>query len=343
MLEACSEFEDSGTGSRASFTLISGWLNECVENHPQCRICTEEKPLLPTRIIDVGNLPDSTEPHLVITQPDQRGRYVALSHRWGSTKPLTTTHDTLLARQDEISESEISQTFIDAMQVCKELGLQFLWIDSLCIVQDDPEDWSREASRMAAIYRNAFVIIAAVDTEDDNSGLFSARNGLQNRPCKFELDPSPATFLRRDIVHIVIPEMKYDDIFRPRGPLDARGWVLQEQLLSTRVINFKREGVYWECLTSECSESAPEGLSAMSDEAFMKDGDYIRIFKKGIAGLLNLTTPEFCEKFFRAWLLIVQAYSRRSLTKETDKIAAIFGIVDEVSQRTNDSFLMGVW
>jgi hypothetical protein len=66
---------------------------------------------------------------------------------------------------------------------------------------------------MAAIYRNAFVTIAAVDTEDDNSGLFSARNGLQNRPCKFELDPSPATFLRRDIVHIVIPEMNMTTSF----------------------------------------------------------------------------------------------------------------------------------
>ena len=292
---------------------------------------------MPTRVIDVGSLPDSTGPHLVITQPDQRGRYAALSHRWGNTRPLSTTLDTLLARQERIPESEISQTFIDALQFCKELGLQFLWMDSLCIIQDDLEDWNREASRMAAVYHSAFVTIAAVDTEDDKSGLFSARNGLQYQPCKFDLDLSSATYLRRDAVYIVITEEEYGDVHRLRGPLDTRGWVLQEQLLSTRIINFKKEGVYWECLATECSESTPQGLAEASGEEFMKDRDYIRIFKKGIAGLLNLTTPEVCEKFFRAWLLIVQAYSRRGLTKETDKIAAIFGIVDQISRRTNDN------
>ena len=344
ILEACNEFEDKDTGSKASFTLISGWLEECLENHPQCRLSDDKDALLPTRLIDIGSQQSCQQPRLILAQPAQRGRYAALSHRWGETKPLLTTKDTLFTRQEGISESEISQTFIDAMRVCRELSIQYIWIDSLCIIQDDAEDWDREASLMASVYRNAYITIAAVDTEDEKSGLFSKRNGLQNRPCKIDFKLPPRSHLHKEEVHLAFgEEKKHGDIFRLRGPLDGRGWVLQEQLLSRRIVNFKKEGVYWECLTTECSELAPEGSTLLFGETFREDRDYITTFKKSVAGLLDLNDSDIRERFYRSWMLIVQEYSRRSLTKETDKMAAIYGIIKEISRCTSDDFSMGVW
>lgn len=339
VLDACSSHPDSSTGSKSSFELIRGWNEQCKAHHSQCKRITENVPVLPTRVIDIESASQDYAGRLFVTHSSQRAPYVALSHRWGETRPLTTTIGTLDERQQGILIESVSQTFRDAITATKELGLRYLWIDSLCIIQDSSQDWVKEAANMASIYNNASFTIAAVDTEDSTAGCFSARNGLANRPCRVKIDVAKNVFPISGEIYIA----QHGSCHRPRGPLDTRAWVLQEQLLSSRIINYMRGNIYWECLETEASEIRPEGLLTAREETFAHDEDFVRVFKRGIGGLLDLTVPEYRSKFHRSWQLVVQAYSRRNLTKESDRYAAILGIVTAIGRCTRDKFISGVW
>jgi hypothetical protein len=102
---------------------------------------------------------------------------------------------------------------------------------------------------MGMVYRNAHFTIAAVDTEDTTSGCFTEREGLRDRPGKLELDVKSYMYLQGGEIHACVLQNRQSDIYLRRGPLDKRAWVLQEQLLSPRILNFGKDGVYWECLT----------------------------------------------------------------------------------------------
>lgn len=131
----------------------------------------------------------------------------------------------------------LPQSFRDAVDVTRMLGLRYLWIDSLCIIQDSPEDWDEEASHMADVYSNAYCTIAATRAEGSNAGFLQER---QQRQC---LPVRPAS----GIPYYLCPTI---DNFRDdveNGALNQRGWVLQERVLSSRTIYFAESQVYWEC------------------------------------------------------------------------------------------------
>jgi hypothetical protein len=134
------------------------WLRSCGEKHPRC-LPLSDRPL-PTRVIDVGDK-DSSRVHLVVSH-GRLGRYIALSHCWGDREPTTTTPDSYNNHINKgIAIGDLPQTFRDAIGVVRALGFQYLWIDCLCIIQQDGEDWQREAPRMREVYANAVVTIAS--------------------------------------------------------------------------------------------------------------------------------------------------------------------------------------
>jgi len=115
---------------------------------------------LPFRVIDVGEGEDySSHPFLRISNSRSVGVYTTLSWCWGSTKPLTTTKGTLKARTEKMPMNSLPKTFQDAVVITRSLGIQYLWIDALCIIQDCEEDWKIQSSEMARIYKNSFLTI----------------------------------------------------------------------------------------------------------------------------------------------------------------------------------------
>lgn len=306
---------------------------------------SEPNPVLPTRVIDVGPSDGSKTPYVYISNAGERHQYAALSHRWGNTDPLTTTTQNLVERRLGLPSSEMSQTFRDAITIARNLGVRYLWIDSLCILQDSFEDWALESSRMGAIYRKSLFTIAAVEAEDSTSGCFASREGLLNRPCKLRLDVKEWTFPQKGEIYALSARQSLEyDIWRRRGPLDTRRWVLQEQLLPPRIINYTKGEVYWDCMTQEISERNPDGL----ESGYRQDTDYIQSFKAGIGGFLGLQSEAKevgtnRHSFHRAWHLLVQEYTCRGLTKESDTMAALYGIITEMQKATGDVFLIGLW
>jgi Heterokaryon incompatibility protein (HET) len=145
--------------------VASAWLQQCLGTHPTC--VQDAVPPLPTRVIALS----SNRIHLYESQ-GEHASYVALSHCWGGQVRVTTTSSTIVARKRRIDWEELSTTFQDAITMTLRLGMRYIWIDSLCIVQDNQKDWELESARMASVYHNATLTIAASGAANGDVGLF---------------------------------------------------------------------------------------------------------------------------------------------------------------------------
>src|SRR5690349_12172702 len=171
--------------------LMNKWINECLPSHPECQYNGDR--LLPTRVINVAT--DGQDPYLEVSH-GRKGRYVALSYCWGTTTPFTTTADTLPERLQGIRLGSLPKTLHDAIVVTRALGVKYLWIDALCILQarweGDQEhiaDWQIEGANMGNVYSNAWLTIAAASAGDKGDGLFLPRN-VKERKCKVPIKAS---------------------------------------------------------------------------------------------------------------------------------------------------------
>ncbi|OCK85602.1 HET-domain-containing protein [Lepidopterella palustris CBS 459.81] len=191
------------------------WLRTCITLHKRCR--PSEVPLLPHRILDIG--PDDTSNVVLLEPIDQRDRYICLSYSWGVHKFLSTTNKNVSSHKGEgIRLQSLPQTFRDAIIVSRKLDVRYIWIDSLCIIQDNKNDWNTQAPEMAAIYSNSYLTISATSGDRADSG--------------------------RLITHL--PNNLYGDIMAEL-PLFSRGWAFQERLLAPRVLHFGPNELIWDC------------------------------------------------------------------------------------------------
>lgn len=163
-----------------SFERLKGWLRTCDKQHgASCRTRSLLNAPLPTRVLDVA---DDCIRLVEPSHQQQKGKYITLSHRWGGKNVIKTTVATLKARKAGIPARDLPQTFADAVTVCRRLDVRYLWIDSLCIIQDSHEDWEREAARMANVYANSYLTIAASSSPDSGGGCFPSWEVRSQKP-----------------------------------------------------------------------------------------------------------------------------------------------------------------
>ena len=175
------------------------------------------------------------------------GLYMALSHRWGEgDEQFRTDKSNFETRCKEINFHELPKTFQDAVTVTRKLGVEYLWIDTLCIIQDDDDDRRRECSRMEQVFASAYCTLAATSAQDCSQGLFREDNDVSLGPengykslCIREVDED----FSRDV---------------EQAELNQRGWVFQERALSRRIIHFTAAQTYWECGKMVSCESADQ-------------------------------------------------------------------------------------
>jgi hypothetical protein len=175
--------------------------------------------------------------------------YACLSHCWGSGADiLKTLNGNLLSHQKEgIKVASLPRTFKEAVTVCQRLNIVYLWIDSLCIIQDSDSDWRVQAASMAGIYANAYLTIAAASARDPSQGLFR----MTDWACIGQPLPGYAVvYIRRKSVQ---PNIHNDRAW----PLLHRGWLFQEMSLSPRILYFSEGEVAWQCQTSRRRECRP--------------------------------------------------------------------------------------
>jgi hypothetical protein len=205
-------------------------MEECLETHEECKqaFSTTSAPFFPKRTISVG--PNNNNIKLVENRDSTTDQYTCLSHCWGTQQSLKTTKSSLVSHLDSLPYNGLPKTFQNAIDLTRRMGIRHIWIDSLCIVQDDENDWATEASKMHLTYSNAYFTIAAADAVDCRGG------------CYRNFKPVEFTVLSTKL--FVKNELQPADV-----PLFDRRWVYQEQYLSIRTIYFTRYELAWECET----------------------------------------------------------------------------------------------
>ena len=377
-------------------------------------------------------------------------QYLALSHCWGPDHEMRFK---LLASNledcyERIDFAGLSPNMQHAITITIALGFSYIWIDSLCIIQEDRNgretgeisndwkaDWSAEAKKMGSVYSGAACTIASTGSASSAGGCFHSRSQTSLRPCRIGVS-SPDALSPRWVY------ARRDDIFSfERGvdlaPLNTRGWVMQERLLSRRILHFGADMLYWECGLRSASELRPQGYTYKVFPEDFKDnympdiGSYIStrgemqeaeregrglswgtrenvrrrpppvmidpdapsgsqvVWKQKRGFWKNVLKPndepwskddttgdqnDQCDRVERAgfraafeklragetddavatkqvgrespsqaWYDVVEAYSRRTLTKATDKLIALKGIEDEVARARKWTYIWGLW
>ncbi|OCK73507.1 HET-domain-containing protein, partial [Lepidopterella palustris CBS 459.81] len=210
--------------------LAKEWIKDCFENHSECKASLMAPIFFPTRLLDLGSLSETV---LKLT----RGNFDKL--------------------KSGIDLAQMPRLYQDAIAVTRKLGVRYLWIDSLCIIQDEEpsphSDWMKEAGRMGAVYINSYCNIAASVAVDSLGTLFFERDATDIRPLEITLE-----WYSKGQLPFFLFEDCPKDTFR-NHPLNTRGWILQEQLLAPRALVFAKDQIRWECRSKEACETSPGG------------------------------------------------------------------------------------
>ncbi|KAK0657874.1 heterokaryon incompatibility protein-domain-containing protein, partial [Cercophora newfieldiana] len=316
-------------------------LSSCLGSHRLCNL-SRSTSFTPTRLIEVdGRSQSSVRLVELRSQEGEPGGYATLSHCWGGVQVVRLMTANRESFSRSIPTASLPLTFQHAVAVVRVLGIKYLWIDSLCIVQDSVADWEVESSLMAKVYGHAVVNIAATSSPTSAGGLFFDRDPDTVQPFAVY---SPG----HEALKLQAGWYAWKDDGRwgrlGREPLNQRAWVLQERLLSTRTAHFTASEIMWQCLEDLSSETVPEQFdNGRLSVPVMQIGDYtdikIAIAKARCDGL----TAQLKDEMLNKWLRALSHYSTCGLSVDSDKLIAIDGMVHQLAALTGDECLAGLW
>ena len=331
------------TASAPCWKLAKQWLTSCLTDHTKCTKSLSARPYHPTRLIEVASCPSDSDDELHLRIAGEHSPdipYMTLSHCWGKSEFLKLTKATSQRLRDGFSGADtLSKTFQDAITICQELGVRYLWIDSLCIFQDSNEDWQCEAAQMGQVYGNSICNIAATGAFNDEEGCFRDRDTSLLQPCTIKSEWDNRDNRIWEIIH-----KRFWDNRITQTRLNRRGWVMQERWLSPRVLHYGRDQLLWECSELDACETYPDGLPEPLRNGlsgFKLDAELMGPL--GYWRKIDAATPDPDLSFHRIWSDIVWRYSFTSLTKGEDKLVAISGIAKRLQGILNDEYLAGLW
>lgn len=282
---------------------------------------------MPRRLLFLGGLEGADVKLTLIDKTTEYLEYFALSHCWGDVETLRATRDNLESLKSGIKHEDLPKTFREAVDVTRALGYQYLWIDPLCIVQDDSEDWKHEARRMVLVYGNAVCTLMAMDSLNSNGGLF-------------DISPSEENILT------------------------SRAWVMQERMLSPRALIFSKEGARWECRTHDSTPVSPSLVLRPSPpgqpsthpkqvfEILRDFRPYGRDIGEGMASFIDFYDNDglggnqeiyIYEPFLKAWWEFLALYTPCKLTHGSDRFLAMNGIAAVIQRHTRLRSTWGLW
>ncbi|KAH6625589.1 heterokaryon incompatibility protein-domain-containing protein [Boeremia exigua] len=309
--------------------MIKQWLEHCLDTHQET--CPETASRLPNRVIDVGS--NHRRPRLHTTDAKEKGNYCALSYCWGDSVAFRTETSTYGERKTGFDLEALPKTIRDAVLLVRGLGIRYLWVDSLCIIQDSVLDWECEAALMGDIYSRAFIVIAAVDAPDNDTGLFheDERRRIQRVGADHE-----SVFVRQDFHNGVAGWGNGQPIKQlTENALHKRGWTLQEVALASRMVWFKSGEISWSCVRSTACECRPELLNIIHSE------NYKSHLLQTIAYLRSSGANR--SQWLEKWHSFVGDYCTRKFSDVRDRLPAIAGVAIKMQGEINCRYLFGFW
>lgn len=341
--------------SEAAFTESRGWIRDCILEHEHCP--KNAAGYLPSRVLDLAmsNGPVDT---IKVKESDhmQMGMYVALSYCWGAkAQAKMLKKESLGAFKAGIQVRELPQSLRDAILVTRHLGMRYLWIDSLCIIQDSDEDKAKELSQMPRIYKNAIVTISAAIADDCRNGFLQDRPEIIGRIENSYCLPLVWDVLQPDGERASEVWLCPDD---KRGfeikdyeeeAIESRAWTFQEAWLAPRLLVYGSGPVQWRCLSAAYTQGLKEGKSKSSMPQYQDREKFFLDPIEVAAALpldeqmrgLALETP--FPAWLESWFVVASHYSKRQLTYQSDKLPALSAIAAEFSRMYADQYLAGIW
>ena len=300
---------------------------------------------MPTRLINCAQSNAQQECFLQLSTEIPSVSYMTLSHCWGEPdgpRPPKLTNANIDSMRNCIPMEVLPRTFKDAIQITRNLGVGYLWIDSLCIIQDSMDDWRRESRLMDKVYRNSACNIMAEAAVNCDGGLF-----FERKPQKlgvFILDEKQTSSLsHRSTLCVTHDFVNAKSDKRKGSPLYSRGWVCQERWLAPRQISFHSNQVFWECTKLKACEVFPRS-EIKADPA----GNHLahRLTSQSLSTSQVHThthTVDRRDTLSFSWRTMVEIYTNCTLTEEQDKLIAIQGLANIYKSLQDDDYLAGLW
>ncbi|SCO92101.1 uncharacterized protein FRV6_16229 [Fusarium oxysporum] len=339
-------YDDHGTGSETSFAKAKEWFHECVLKHDNCNGVNTPKNWIPSRLIDVGSRPPFPD---TIKLRQTKGwqtsvQYAALSHCWGAVQPFKLLQRNVHVLMSGISTVDLPKTFRDAIYATRKFGLQYLWIDSLCIIQDSNEDWDFESSLMTHVYGGCLLNFAAASSSDCMGGLFRDRPPSYLGSCFISVESQNDAFMS----YYQLWDQDIWPVEFESANLNKRAWVMQERMLSPRTLAFAKAQVFWECRCKRASEEFPSGYPIESFEIGQRDFKQPHLQNKLKVHALNHHADgrlgdDHIPRLSLAWHNLVMLYSRKDITFEEDKLVAISGLAGLFAAQMGTDYFAGLW
>ncbi|KAI0127567.1 heterokaryon incompatibility protein-domain-containing protein [Xylariales sp. AK1849] len=329
------------TGDEETFSLARCWLDQCLKDHSLCAENDDEARVVrPARLLSL----DKTIRLVDSIEADGQD-YVSLSHCWGrQTYVPRLLHETEAGFRKGIEFVDLPKTFQDAVAITRKLGYRYIWVDSLCIIQDSVEDWKAQAKIMALVYVNSVFTIAALKSPGSSGGCFTdERNPLGLRPLHH--DELGVSILQADVGRLW--EMEVNTSGYGASPLHSRAWVVQERLSSPRTLLYGSSGIYWECRCAQASECHYRKVTWDDDR---NKKTWLQKLETR-SNDLSTNPPSVTdvqsthENWMNYWIDLLKTYSGCELTMKTDKIIAVTGLISEVERRSRSSqrCILGLW
>ncbi|KAK8103230.1 hypothetical protein PG984_016376 [Apiospora sp. TS-2023a] len=324
LIEVSPSFALGYTGSTGSLDSIKTWLEDCERSHEACR---PPASVLPNRVVELSRDPGGQVVLRLVRGLGRRENYACLSHRWGpSTERCKTTTRTLGVHLNQIPSNILPKTFREAGEVALHLNLKYLWIDSLCIIQNDTEDWKVQASQMSNIYSGAYVTIAATSSSDGDNGIFHTVSTITISPVEAD---------RSDLLSSSIRGISPAPHGAPHGILAPP---VRSTFRSSHVVGFFKN-VY--CRRD--SSTSPDMRSCWN-AWITKCG--MAASKSPWLGKWDFHGCNNPNDFTTQWYDLIGEYSALQLTYASDKIPALAGIARHFGTRCRNylgCYVAGLW
>lgn len=366
--------------------LAKEWLRECDDEHDACKpTSSRQRRFYPTRLLAIsppdhdGTVTDvvrvvSSNPKETNLRHPFDGDYATLSHCWGKDPFVRLFKNNLEAFQKRMEVEKLPLTFQHAIKLARRLKIQWLWIDALCIVQDDDEDWLTQSSSMREIYAQAYCNISATASQNSSQGLFRTRDMSQDWFSTATLNiPGLA-----ESVSCFVLDLSFWNRYVHEAPVNRRSWVLQERLLSRRVLHMCQDQIAFECRSLDRAESRPKGLphyfmlrgrlvTALNmkkmDTATGRQLHELRLpightssSGPGAGKLQDMVSEPKVELdnqarwyYYENWKRIVEDYTKMDISFHKDRLIALSGIArrirDQIAEQgiKDENYVAGLW
>ncbi len=315
------------------FNLAKTWLRECRQNHPFCG--PPKSSFNPPRLVHIVN---RNLVRVILSQEQTAHQsYAAFSHCWGKAKTVKLLEANLQVLLQGIPIQELPLSYKEAILVCQALEISYIWIDSLCIIQDSKDDWIREAAMMHDVYQNSILNICASAAAENSEASFQCKD-----TSLIEIDfASEGAETRR--YQLVSSEHLENDI--SDSPLRSRAWVYQEDILSKRSLSLTRGQLWWECRQTIACETYPLGMpyNLLPENQAARLRAKNELTRHSQASGSSFSDDEINRKYWR-WYNTIEDYTECGLTQPTDKLVASSGVAQsyrDLNRLQDEDYIAG--